>query len=335
VSLPTHSQSSAADEHIGGACGAPMTKASRCQGEMHMTRELGRRAVLASAVMATGLALLGCVTVTRPAEPVQPQGPRARAAPQIVQAAGQSCDNGAPRWRNGRCPGTYYLESRIDQNSLVITASAMAPGAAPRPIPGVSVTYGDNWPQHPPSVTTDAQGEARFDLSTEPFVTLLAKGGPPPFGATGHFQDGTVARSAAISLRDTTQSVQMTAQERASSELATKIAEERSVEDAQCQQGNGPACFAVAKSLYITNPNAAVPYVRKACDLHVQQACDAIVGPGDCNQDPPCPGTKPATTASLAEKNAYLQPRFRSWSEATDSERMHSERPLRVRPTGA
>jgi uncharacterized protein YqeY len=29
------------------------------------------------------------------------------------------------------------------------------------------------------------------------------------------------------------------------------------------------------------------------------------------------------------------QPRFRSWSEATDSERMHSERPLRVRPTGA
>lgn len=125
------------------------------------------------------------------------------------------CDSGEPRKPDGECPGFYFLHSRVEQNTLILTAVVMPPGSHASPgnfkptssretylrIPGVVITIDDDRVQRP-SATTDGKGEARFDLASEPFRHLVDSSDLISFTATGQFKDGSKGRTMAVSTFD-------------------------------------------------------------------------------------------------------------------------------------
>jgi hypothetical protein len=140
-------------------------------------------------------------------------GLRSRAGVQKVSfTCGSHCDSGDPRRPDGECPGSYFLHSRVEQNTLILTAVVIPPGSHAstanfKPTSskdnylrtkGVVITIDDDRVQRP-SRTTDEKGEVRFDLAAEPFRHLVDSTDLIFFSATGRFKDGSMGTTMAVS----------------------------------------------------------------------------------------------------------------------------------------
>lgn len=228
------------------------------------------------------------------------------------------CDSGDPRRPDGECPGTYFLNSRVEQNTLILTAVVIPPGSHASPgnfkptssrenylrTPGVVITIDDDRVQRP-SATTDAKGEARFDLASEPFRHLVDSTDLISFSATGQFKDGSKGRTMAVSTLDS--QLAQEARARKQAELDAKRKEHEAAQagedakrrelESQCSSGKAESCYAVAMNLCwpgfwpgdaerpdmnlsygsacsrVLAWSQALPYFHKACELNHQPGC--------------------------------------------------------------
>lgn len=208
------------------------------------------------------------------------------------------CDTDDPRRADGTCPGLHFLHSRVDENTLVVTAVVIPPGSRGSPVnfqpsssketylrmKGVIITLNDDRVQRP-SQTTDSNGEVRFDIASEPFRHLVKTGDLIDFEATAQFKDGSTAKSTAVSTWNS-KLAKETRENRLAQAKETATAA-RTKHEAECQQANGPSCLKVAESYESTassskgaerqkNEATSIEYYRKACALHVESACRFI-----------------------------------------------------------
>jgi hypothetical protein len=224
------------------------------------------------------------------------------------------CDSDEPRDPHGGCQGAYFLHSRIEDNTLIITALIIPPGSHAAPsnfkptsskdaflrIPGVRVTVVQ------PDITavTDAKGEARFDLASEPSRHLVENIDPVRFmwKAQAEFRDGRRAETS-LSPGESQVAKEKEAQLQAQADAKRKERElanagddaKRQELDGQCSSGNAESCYAVALNLCwpgwwpgaaepanlhvvpcarVSAAPQALPYFHKGCALNHQQSCN-------------------------------------------------------------
>lgn len=172
------------------------------------------------------------------------------------------CDSGKARFQDGTCPGHYTVKSKFDANTLVVVAEI-----DDKPIQGVSIAFGDRRLSGV-SGMTDAKGEARFDVTTDPFRQVVEEDskrlGTENWMLSGTFKDGKVERQLFTSGHD--------------SNIAKEARQNsfdrgRSAQEAlkrECSGGNGESCFKLGQG---NGGGANNPYYRQACDLKFEEAC--------------------------------------------------------------
>jgi hypothetical protein len=248
-------------------------------------------------------------------------GLRSRAGLQKVSfTCANHCDSGDPRKPNGECPGLYFLHSRVEQNTLILTAVAMPLGTRAsssnfKPtssretylrIPGVVISINDARVQHP-SGTTDKNGEARFDLASEPFRHVVKSSNPNFVSAKGRFRDGTEETLVDVSTSDSQLSKETRESELA--QLKKNQTEERARLDDECERDIGDSCMRLAHSYGFSaaassgtarqkNVDTSIQYYRKACALKVDAACTMV----DAIDQPPSTANICAEASGCTER---------------------------------
>jgi len=200
------------------------------------------------------------------------------------------CDSGDPRAMDGTCPGLYSVDSRVEQNSLIVTASA-----GQRRVGGVRVRLTDA----DVTAVTNSNGNARFDLSSEPLRSLVQEGSTLvgvqlPGNAVLHvqaaFKDGSTA-STQVTTADS--AVGKEAWGKHQQQLVQNDADARTRLEGECSGGQGDSCLKLAYSYGLSpsgmpdstrqqNQAMSIEYFRKACAFKVESACthvDAIEHP--------------------------------------------------------
>ena len=198
-------------------------------------------------------------------------GLRSQEGLQKVKATCQGhCDSGQPRSPDGECPGYYALGSRFDENTLVITALIDK-----HHIPGVTVRINDPRLKGA-SGTTDANGEVRFDVASEPFRHVVEEDEKKLWEGwtiAGTFKDGRAVEGNASDYdsrmaKDDRQAALNETQKGASQEKAesARLAELT----AKCRAGDKVSCM----------------FLRAECDAaHSAPACEALPDGERAEQD--------------------------------------------------